>query len=910
VGPRGFAIAGGAVTALGIGLFFVLAANRGWINPEGRVLLGAIASALVFGGGVVLRARYGQYLAALGAVGAGIAGAYATLAAAAARYDLVPDELALPLAGVIAAVATSVALLWRSQIIAAIGLLGAALAPALHALDTELGWESAAFAVIVLTAAAVVSVPLAWRQLLLVTSLLVGAQVEWLVAEAEVEAGVGTVGVASAFVGVILAVSIGLQLVHGRVDLDRAALGYALAGTGVTFLLAIQLFEDRGFRGGSLLVGAAVWGIAFAGLQIKRYPDLALVMGTAALAVAAVGTADLVSDAALTLAWSAQAVLLAVVALRFGDARLQAMGLAYATLAAAHALSFESRLDLLFDENADHLAAVLPLAAAAVGFAASGLLGPRRYASRTESGLLAFVEGIRRLLAEHRSGLREAFLFAAAVLATLAGSFGLVSASFEWGHVGASVLAACVGAGILGVSSVLRSDALAVAAYYWLGAVLAEAFVFDVDELEVGGWSAIAAAAGLLAGSYAHRFHSSGSPTRDAVCGVAATIAAIAGAVAVAEVTESDTAGGLGLLAAAGVYVVLAAGVFRRPGFRDVSTTLWSLGLIFLVGAESLLVADSVWRAVVIAATALAVGVLGHPLAESRFWLAGGALSFATSAAVALLQVQPWLDEDELPLRLALATGACALAAVGLAALRFRQPHWRDLVTVLWADATLLLLATERVLLGGWQETASVVALTGAAVAAFARPLRESRLWYAGVLIVAVTTYATISSFAPPTHFFTASESPAEGLWVLLGCLAGILVAALTSDFAGHRFAFFGVAGGIGLYTVSLAILEFAEWVSTASVETDFERGHTAVSALWALVALGLLLGGILRGSSAIRYGGLVLFGLTLAKIFLYDLAELSSVARAFSFILVGALLLVSGFFLQRLSDRIGARST
>src|SRR5262245_43034353 len=32
VGARGFAVAGGAVMALGIGFFFVLAANRGWIG--------------------------------------------------------------------------------------------------------------------------------------------------------------------------------------------------------------------------------------------------------------------------------------------------------------------------------------------------------------------------------------------------------------------------------------------------------------------------------------------------------------------------------------------------------------------------------------------------------------------------------------------------------------------------------------------------------------------------------------------------------------------------------------------------------------------------------------------------------------------------------------------------------------
>src|SRR5262245_24383032 len=128
MGARGFAIAGGAVMAFGIGLFFVLASNRGWIDDRARVALGAAASVLVFGAGLVLRARFGQYWSALAAVGAGIAGAYATLAAAAARYDLLPDALALPLAGAIAAVATVVAVRWQSQVIAALGLIGAALA--------------------------------------------------------------------------------------------------------------------------------------------------------------------------------------------------------------------------------------------------------------------------------------------------------------------------------------------------------------------------------------------------------------------------------------------------------------------------------------------------------------------------------------------------------------------------------------------------------------------------------------------------------------------------------------------------------------------------------------------------------------------------------------------------------------
>jgi hypothetical protein len=198
-----------------------------------------------------------------------------------------------------------------------------------------------------------------------------------------------------------------------------------------------------------------------------------------------------------------------------------------------------------------------------------------------------------------------------------------------------------------------------------------------------------------------------------------ATIAALAGALGISSVADTRISAGLGFLAAACVYTGLAARVFRRPGFRDVATSLWALGLLFLIGAELLLV-----------------------------------------------------ERDQ-------------LAAI-------------------------------------------VVALTG---------------------------------------------------------------------------------GGVALYAVSLGMLEIAERVSTASVETDFERGHTAVSALWALVGLALLVAGLLRGSAALRYGGLVLFGLSLVKIFLYDLAELSSVARAFSFILVGALLLAGGFFLQRLSDRMGRRA-
>jgi uncharacterized membrane protein len=920
MGARGFAIAGGAVMALGIGLFFVLAANRGWIDDRGRVALGATASVLVFGAGLLLRARYGQYWSALAAVGAGLAGAYATLAAAAARYDLVSDAVALPLAGLIAACGTVVAIRWRSQMLAAVGLLGAALAPALQALDTEMTWEAAAFAVIVLVAVGAVTVTRSWRELLVVASFVVAAQVEWLVTDTVPTLAAGTLVVCAAFVLSLVGISVARQLVQGN-ELDPLALSYALLAFGSTLVLSVQLFETRVDRGSALLVAAAVWAIVFAALQWRRLPDLALAFGTSALALAAVGTADLLSDAALTIAWAAEAMVLALLARRLGDVRLQALGLVYASLAAVSALATDGRLSLLFDESADHLAGTMPLAAAGAAAIACGLLVPVSYRRRTETGLLAFVGGLRTGLAERRQGLREGLVFAGVALGTLAGAFLCVSFSWEWGHVAASTLAALVGAGLLAVAGRLHSDSLAGASYAWLGIVLAEALVFDVGSFDdesalgltiasIGGWSVIAAAAGLLAGAYAHRLASAHTPERDALLGIAAGFAAATGAFGIGVVSDGSTARGIGLLAASAVFVSLSGAIFSRSTFRDASTILWSLGLVLLIGAELSLVADPTALAVALSATALVVGAVSVPLAEVRLWLAGGALALVTTTIVVVVQARPWQDEGEIERMVAVGLVACVVATVGLAALRFGAERWRDLVTVLWAAGIVALLTAERVLLGGWEETALAVALTGAAIALLARPLREPLLWAAGLVIVGVTTFATIASFTPPSHLFSASAHPATGLWVLAACILALVVVAAAAPADGHRVVLGAIAGGVALYAVSLGILELAELVSTASVDTDFERGHTAVSALWALVGLGLLVVGLLRGSPGIRYAGLALFGLSLAKIFLYDLAELSSIARAFSFIFVGGLLLAGGFFLQRLSDRIAPRAS
>ena len=812
LGPRGFAIVGGAVTALGIGLLFVLAANRGWIGPAERVALGAIASALVFCTGLALRARYGQLLAALAAVGAGAAGAYATLAAATARYDLVPDPLALPLAGAIAGVTTAVSLAWGSQILAGIGLVGSALAPALQALDTGMTPGSAAFAVIVLAATAVVASRRRWEPLLTVIAAIVVGQTAVLVADTDWAGDTGAIAVGLALAATL--VGAGILLRHGRGSEGLAPLAATLplVGTGVALLTAARLLEHGNDRGVVLVAMGGVWAGAWLALR-TRDRSLALVIGASSLALVGVATAELLSDDALTLAWSAQAILLSVLAARLHDARLQVGGLAYLVLAAAHAVSVDAPPSVLFDASGVDASASVALASTALAALVAALTAPVTHVAATETGVLAFLADVRRFLARRREGLRETLFFASGTLGMLASAVLLTGIAFEAGHVAASGFAATAGAVALAVAARRRSTGLIVASLVALVVVLGES-AFDADEFladddrSVGGWSMLLAAAGLLAGAFALRVLHPTPRRLGIVSGVAAFVSLAWSASALTLVVPRGDGVdpeaswlGIGLLVMALVYAVLAGAVFGPGRLRNLSTTLWAHGVVAALAAEGLLLQD--WRA------------------------------FAAAAA--------------------LSGGGLALAAL---------------------------------------------------------PLRELRLALAGAIVGGLATLGTLGFVTPPEHFLEANAAPADGLWVLLACVAAAASLTAVLRLAGRvEWRIAAVAlGALALYALSLAVLGVVVRVSDASVEADFERGHTVVSAVWASVGLVGLVAGLLRGSSVLRLGGLGLFGVSLAKIFLYDLSELSSVARAVSFILVGAAILAGGAALQRLSARLDTR--
>ncbi len=76
------------------------------------------------------------------------------------------------------------------------------------------------------------------------------------------------------------------------------------------------------------------------------------------------------------------------------------------------------------------------------------------------------------------------------------------------------------------------------------------------------------------------------------------------------------------------------------------------------------------------------------------------------------------------------------------------------------------------------------------------------------------------------------------------------------------------------------------------------------VSVLWGIYALGLITAGIFRKVRALRWTGLVLFTVTVLKIFLIDLAKLDSFYRIVAFIILGFALLGGAFLYIRFRER------
>src|ERR671935_1953417 len=259
LGARALALTGGAVTLLGVVLLFALAVNRGWIGPWERCGIGFAASAAVFLGGLWLRRRYGTTYSALSAVGAGIGGAYASLLAAAALYELLPAWAALGVAGAIASVGVVTAIVWSAEVVAGLGLIGAMPVPIAVVFDGGLTVFGTSFVAVVLAAAGVVALWRRWRGLRVAA---VGASLP------QIAVLVGTANPGSARVAVLAAIFWLLYLagaiaekLRGKARLQGLPATLALLAAALAGGSAVALFGGAG-EGFALLAIGGVYRAA------------------------------------------------------------------------------------------------------------------------------------------------------------------------------------------------------------------------------------------------------------------------------------------------------------------------------------------------------------------------------------------------------------------------------------------------------------------------------------------------------------------------------------------------------------------------------------------------------------------------------------------------------------------------
>jgi uncharacterized membrane protein len=823
-GAKGLAWAGGIVTLLGIIFFFVLAMNRGWIGPVERVTLGAIASMLVFAGGVAMRVRYGQMQSALAAVGAGIAGGYATLLAAAALHELLPALVALAIAGAIAALGAAVSLRWSAQPIAGLGLVGAMLVPVSVLIEEgELSTLGTAFVAIVFAATAALSVLRGWRRLLTVGGLVGVAQIALLVAERGEGAPGRVVALAAVFWTLMLATGIAWQLrvsVDGR--LDTLAVSFLVASGGFATIWAAQLLHGETFgidrTGGAIVSAAVVYGaLSAVFFRPRRTRDLSTLLAALGLTLGAIAGAVLLAGGTLAIVWAAEAALLAWLTIVSRESRFGIGALAYLGLAVGHVLAYDAPLQDLFEEGAGPadgapIALAVGLAAIIVGRFVHTWRPPAEAEPGTIAGLLADLYRPRRFWL-------AVALSVGALLGLYSASLGLlelfqsvaVTRSFAWGHAAVTACWGLVGALAYLLGLRFRRSPLELAGLIWLGVAVVKLVGFDAESLSGSppGYAATALAGFVLLAGYLGELERPSRQVGPALVVISAALVSFGLARAFGGAAE-----GVAFLVAAAVYGAGAFAVFGRAGRRDFATSLWAIGLVLALVASVELLANTALVAAW-AVAALALGLLGDRAREPRLLLAGHAFG---------------------------------LLAVGL----------------------------------------------------------------------------TLVKLAPPAELFVAERGPGDGVPALA---LGILALAASAWVAGRvegeerdwldahvetvpvrvrRYGFWSI-GILAVYAGSLAILQLAQWAGGADLTTEFQRGHTVVSAFWGTVGLVVLYLGLTRRWGSLRLAGFGLFGVSLAKLFLYDLSTLNSIARALSFLAVGAVLLLAGFFYQRLAGRAEA---
>lgn len=504
LGGRVLAWVGGIAILLGIVFLLGIAIDHGWIDEPMRTLLGFLGSTALLLTGVWLYERKGRTEAALAAVASALFGLFATLLVGAQVYDLIPLGVGLAGAGLVGAVGVAIAIRWEAVIVAAIGILGALLAPVL--IGTGTTWTSLAFMAIALIAAVAILLWKRWNWLALGAFAVSTPQLlSWSIENYEAQLP-ATLGVLAGFWVLYAVAALGYELRQRAPEelpvaswLLMLANAVLIAGAGY-YVLSSAGHPDAavawllGLAAGHILLGAIV-------LRQEVNREIGSLLIGVGLALSSLGFANAVDGPVLVVGWAIQAIILTYLATRasresqpFGSnaERLLIVAGTYLGLALGHVLAFEAPPAAIVDGVAHLGDAVIGLGVCA----AAALYG--RFALRD------FDPGIARLC----EAVGAAALFYLASV-TIVDTFGVTAAgdSRQIGQVLLSAFWALTGLGAV-VYGLLRDvPRFRLTGLALLGLAATKVATYDLAELDELSrvLSFIALGMFLLIGAFAYQ---------------------------------------------------------------------------------------------------------------------------------------------------------------------------------------------------------------------------------------------------------------------------------------------------------------------------------------------------------------------------------------------------------------------
>jgi uncharacterized membrane protein len=272
---------------------------------------------------------------------------------------------------------------------------------------------------------------------------------------------------------------------------------------------------------------------------------------------------------------------------------------------------------------------------------------------------------------------------------------------------------------------------------------------------------------------------------------------------------------------------------------------------------------------------------------DYRDWLGLLAVSMATVYVLLARGVLWRRPEDARQLLTTLA------AAVGFIALAFPIQADAEWVALGWA--------AEAAALSWFGLRTRAVALRGMAAGLMA--LAVMRM----VLKLIVTRVAALHAIEPYIPIFNEVAVPALGV---TACLLGSVVLArrFWPQIGGAEKVLVALAGMTGILVLWFVLSVDTHGYFIAEGRARVQEltrwrwlGQMALSALWGFYAMAVLAIGFARRIPPLRWTALVIFALTIGKVFLFDMAGLKEFYRILAFFIVAILLGVAGWAYQRI---------